>query len=108
MVRLHWEFEWDPAKAETNLRKHGISFELAAEVLRDVEGDIFHVDEHDEDHADGEDRYITTASHPDERRLVLVVCWTDRSVEDQKVTRIISARKATKAEVRSYGDELGG
>ena len=108
MVRLHREFEWDASKAEANFRKHGVSFDLATEVLLDPEGDRFHLDESDPGHAEGEDRYITTASHPDERRLVLVISWTDRSVEDLQVTRIISARKATRAEIRSYhGEHLG-
>jgi len=108
MVRLHSRFEWDEDKAEANLRKHGVSFESAADVLRDPDGDRFHLDEYDSGHADGEDRYITTGSHPEDRRLVLVICWTERSTDDEQVTRIISARTASKKEVRSYAEELGG
>ena len=110
MVRLHLRFEWDDEKAEINLRKHQVSFDTAAEVLQDPDGDQTHLDEYDDEHADGEDRFITTASHPDDRRLVLVICWTDRSTDDEQVTRIISARRATKQEVRSYAQaqELGG
>jgi uncharacterized DUF497 family protein len=40
--------------------------------------------------------------------LILVISWTDRSTDDEKVTRIISARKATKKEAKSYVEELGG
>jgi uncharacterized DUF497 family protein len=107
MVRLHWSFEWDPSKSEANLRKHGVSFEQAAEVLKDFDGDWFHFDEDDPGHAEGEDRYITTGSHPEERQFVLVISWTDRSVEDEKITRIISARKATRSEIKRYAEELG-
>jgi uncharacterized DUF497 family protein len=108
MVRIHWEVEWDEEKAEINLRKHGVSFDAAAEVLQDLEGDHFHFDRHDPSHSTGEDRYITTGSHPEDRRLVLVISWTDRSNDDARVTRIISARKATKTEVKDYGREIGG
>ncbi len=107
VVRLHFLFEWDDEKAASNLRKHGISFESAAEVLQDPEGDQFHLDEDDDSHDDGEDRYITTSSHPADRRLILVISWTDRSTDDEQVTRIISARRATKKEAKSYVEELG-
>jgi uncharacterized DUF497 family protein len=108
VVRIHEEFEWDEDKAEANFRKHGITFEAASEVLSDPDGDRFHLDEDDVEHADGEDRYITTGSDPTDRRLVLVICWTDRSTDDEQVTRIISARVANKKEVRNYVKGLGG
>ncbi len=108
MVRLHHHFDWDDDKAEMNLRKHGVSFDIAAEVLEDPEGDRFHKDEDDAVHGEGEDRYITTGSYPLDRRLILVICWTDRSRDEEHVTRIISARVASKREVRSYAEELGG
>ncbi len=107
MVRLHHRFEWDDDKAEINLRKHHVSFETAAEVLGDPEGDQFHQDEADDEHADGEVRYITTGSHPSKRRLILVICWTDRSTDEEHVTRIISGRVASKREVKGYAEELG-
>lgn len=107
MVRLHHEFEWDERKAEINLRKHGVSFQVVAEVLGDNDGDRFHVDEVDHEHDDGEGRFITTGSHPEDRGLILVICWTDRSTDDERVTRIISARFATKREIGSYAEELG-
>ncbi len=107
MARLHHEFEWDERKAEINLRKHGVSFDVAAEILGDLDGDRFHLDESDDGHDDGEDRFVTTGSHPEDRGLILVICWTDRSTDDEQVTRIISARFATKREARSYAEELG-
>ena len=64
MVRIHEQFEWDEDKTEANLRKHGVTFEAASEVLADRDGVRFHLDAGDDEHADGEDRYITTGSDP--------------------------------------------
>ena len=107
-MALHENFQWDDEKARKNLKKHGVSFDDAALVLADADGDVFHIEEYDRPHSTGEDRYITTASHPDDRRIVLVIAWTDRSTERAKVTRIISARAATPAERRRYADEISG
>jgi uncharacterized DUF497 family protein len=46
-MMLHDSFEWDQDKAQKNLKKHGVSFEDAALVLADEEGDRFHVEEYD-------------------------------------------------------------
>jgi uncharacterized DUF497 family protein len=76
-------------------------------VLSDQDGDRFHVEEYDAEHSTAEDRYVTTASHPDDRNIVLVIAWTDRSTEQAKVTRIISARAAKPAEKKRYVKEIG-
>lgn len=107
-MMLHENFEWDEDKARKNLKKHGVSFDDVALVLADDVGDAFHVEEYDGVHSSGEDRYVTTASHPDDRHIVLVVAWTDRSTREAKVTRIISARVATTAERKRYAKEIGG
>jgi uncharacterized protein len=107
-MMLHKHFEWDEDKAQKNLKKHGVSFDDAALVLSDEEGDRYHVEEFDEQHSNGEDRYVTTASHPDDRGIVLMIAWTDRSTEDAKITRIISARVATSAERKRYVKEISG
>jgi uncharacterized DUF497 family protein len=107
-MMLHENFEWDEDKAQRNLKKHGVSFDDAALVLADEDGDTFHVEEFDRPHSTGEDRYVTTASHLDDRRIVLIIAWTDRSTEHAKVTRIISARAATPAERKRYVKELRG
>jgi uncharacterized DUF497 family protein len=106
-MTLHENFEWDEDKAKKNLKKHGVSFDDAALVLSDEDGDAFHVEEYDGVHSSGEDRYVTTASHPDDRRIVLVVAWTDRSTPEARITRIISARVASPAERKRYGKEIG-
>lgn len=105
---LHDNFEWDEEKAQKNLKKHGVSFDDAALVLSDQEGDAFHVEEYDGEHCSGEDRYVTTASHPDDRGIVLIISWTERSTEHAKVTRIISARAAKPAEGKRYVQEIRG
>ncbi len=105
---LHENFEWDEDKAQKNLKKHAVSFDDAALVLADEDGDVFHVEEYDREHSTVEDRYVTTASHPDDRSIVLVIAWTDRSTQYAKVTRIISARAAKPAERKRYDKEISG
>jgi uncharacterized DUF497 family protein len=105
-MTLHDNFEWDDDKAKRNLKKHGVSFDDAALVLSDEDGDKFHVEEFDRQHSAGEDRYVTTASHPENRGIVLIVAWTDRSTDDAKITRIISARAASPAERKKYVKEI--
>jgi uncharacterized DUF497 family protein len=87
------EFEWDPTKAEANLRKHGISFARATFAFNDPSR-IEYLDPED-DH--GEERWITVGFvHP----YLLLVVFTMRN---HKI-RLISARKATRNEQRRYTD----
>lgn len=85
-MRLHESFEWDPRKAQTNARKHRVTFEDAAAVLGDDQGDVFHLEEYDDAHSMTEDRYITIGSHPADRSILLVIVWTDRSTPFTRVT----------------------
>jgi uncharacterized protein len=101
-MRLHHRFEWDSAKAAINVRKHGVSFETAAHVMADAQGTRTHVEDFDDPHSIDEDRWITTGSHPDARDIVLRIVWTRRGA----VTRIISARLATRKERVEYENEL--
>ena len=89
------DFEWDPRKAEINLRKHGVSFTEAGTVF----GDNLAITVPDPDHSNDEDRYITIGWS--NRRRLLMVSHTDRG--DQ--IRIISARELTKAERKEYEEE---
>jgi uncharacterized DUF497 family protein len=86
------EFEWDGAKAASNLGKHGISFEEALTAFDDPLAAIFD----DEEHSDREPREIIVG-HSDQGRLV-VVMFTERSGR----VRIISARPATRRERTDY------
>ncbi len=105
-MRLHERFEWDAAKAGANLAKHGVAFEDAATALADESADRFHVQRHDEAHSGDEDRFITLASDPQDRSIVYSIVWTDREDEPEPMTRIISARMATRAERRSYEEQV--
>ena len=86
------EFEWDPVKAELNLKEHGVSFDEATTIFRDT----LSITIADPDHSDSEDRFIDIGmSH---RMQLLVVTYTERK---DKI-RIISARRATRAERKNY------
>lgn len=85
-------FEFDPAKARSNLQKHpGVSFAHAEQSLRDDMA----VTIEDPD-ATGEQRFLTLGM--DALGRILVVCHTPRD----ELTRIISARKASKNEAKKY------
>ena len=86
-------FSWDPRKADNNLRKHGIAFDEAITVFNDPLALIFD----DTIHSEDEHREIIIGFSA-LSRLVLV-CFVER-VED--TIRIISARRATKNEIRDY------
>jgi len=86
------KFEWDPQKADSNLKKHGVSFQEAASVF----GDALSITYYDPDHSVREQRFITVGMSRSGR--VLMVAHTDRG---DKV-RIISARKTTRQERRYY------
>ena len=90
------EFEWDPRKAETNLRKHGVSFAEAGTVF----GDGLAITVSDPDHSASEDRYITIGWS--DRRRLLIISHTDRK---DKI-RIISARELTKTERKEYEEAV--
>ena len=86
------EFEWDPLKADRNLKAHGVSFDEATTVFRDT----LSITIADPDHSNFEDRFIDIGlSH---RGQLLVVSYAER--KDR--IRIISARPANRAERKSY------
>ena len=107
-MRYHDEFEWDPQKAKTNQSKHGVSFADAQAVLEDDQADFYHVETCDDAHSMAEDRHITIASHPADRTIILVICWTDRYQKHERRTRIISARHATRRERKQYAQAIKG
>lgn len=95
---FQYHFEWDPGKARQNEKKHGVTFERAASIFLDPQAlSLF-----DEEHGQGEDRWITLGL--DRRGVLLVVCHTYREeTETIGRIRIISARKPTKNEANHYG-----
>jgi uncharacterized DUF497 family protein len=88
-------FEWNPRKAEANIRKHDVSFVEAVSVFSDPLARIFG----DEEHSTDEQREIIIG-HSTARRLLLV-CFTEQASES---VRIISARRATRKELQDYED----
>ena len=87
-------FEWDPAKAAANLKKHGVSFEEAQTVFYDE----FAVQFYDESHSSEEDRFLLLGMSSGAQ--LLLVCHCERC--GGSVIRIISARRATKNESSHY------
>lgn len=85
------EFEWDPRKAEENLRKHGVDFADAVIALEDENALTIE----DEDHH--ELRFKTLGMGPTLNVLFVVHC--ERSTNR---IRIITARKADKKETKYY------
>ena len=89
-----YKFVWDSEKAEINYKKHKICFEDASLVFFDEN----RIDDFDEFHSDFEDR-IKVIGKVDK---ILTVIYT----ECGDVTRIISARTATKDEVNRYYEQF--
>ncbi len=85
------EFEWDPAKAKSNARKHGVTFLYATRVFLDLNRH----ERPDEDQGCGEERWLVSG-RVDEFVLVVVCTFLEKTI------RLISARKATKHEIIEY------
>ena len=84
------EYQWDEAKRLTNLRKHGIDF---ADVPAVFDGDILTAEDERLDY--GEQRFVTFGLL--QGRVIAII-----HTEQKDCIRIISARKATKYEQRTY------
>ena len=87
-------FEWDPAKARENRRKHGVSFDEAITVFADERAILLD----DSSHSVGEERFVLLGLSAPLRILVVAHCYRD----DDGVIRLISARKATRTERAQY------
>jgi uncharacterized DUF497 family protein len=88
-------FEWDPKKAEANLRNHGVTFVEASTVFAYLLARI----KDDPDHSLTEDRYIIVGMSKKFR--ILVVVFTER----HDSIRIITSRLATKEERTQYEEK---
>jgi uncharacterized protein len=94
---MRFEFDWDPAKAESNRRKHGIAFEDAMGVFADP----LALSRLDEESGQGEERWVTIGRNPASNLLLVVHTYIELSA-DRAAIRIISARRPTRREVRQY------
>jgi uncharacterized protein len=87
-------FEWDEHKSVANAKKHGVSFEEAKSVFVDERAKLID----DPDHSDDEDRFVLLGLSGALRLLLVCHCYRG----DGNVIRIISARKASAQESKSY------
>lgn len=88
------QFEWDDRKAAANAKKHGVSFDEAKSVFVDERAKLID----DPDHSEDEDRFVLLGLSSALRLLLVCHCYRSES----NVIRIISARKATAKESKSY------
>jgi uncharacterized DUF497 family protein len=88
-------FEWDPLKANANVRKHGVTFDEATTVFGDAHAMLLP----DPDHSIHEMRYLLLGLST--RHRLLVVAYVERPPR----TRLISARQATRQERNRYEEE---
>ncbi len=87
-------FVWDEEKAKNNLEKHGISFTEAKSVFYDEHARLIA----DVDNSEKEDRFLLLGMSFRPRLLLVCHCYR----EDDRVIRIISARKSTRHEAQTY------
>ena len=91
-------FDWDERKNKRNRAKHGVWFEEAQSVFSDPHARLFY----DPEHSATEDRFIVLGVSSVGRALVVVHCYRD----SDSLIRIISARRATRKEVRFYEEGI--
>jgi uncharacterized protein len=97
MAAFLYEFAWDPLKADSNRKKHGVDFEQASTVFLDP----LAISIPDEEHSEAEERWITLGKDG-ENRYVLVIHTFEWLPEERGRVRLISARRPTAAEIRDY------
>ena len=91
-------FSWDPRKARSNERKHGVSFEEAQTVFSDDNGLLLD----DPEHSEREARFLLLGLSSSLRILVV-----SHTLREEDTIRIISAREASVSESRQYLERLG-
>ena len=92
------DFVWDENKNQKNIIDHKISFDEAKTVFFDPNAKVIY----DPDHSKEEDRFIILGLS--KYLNILVVCHCYR--ENEKIIRLISARKATPKERKQYGGKI--
>ena len=98
--KVIYEFEWDPAKALANARKHGVTFDQAATVFLDA----WALTVFDTEHSQHEERWFTLGL--DSSGVLLAVAHTSQESTPERLrVRLISARQATRRERHYYENE---
>jgi len=92
-----YEFEWDDAKAESNLTKHGVNFMDAMSVLLDP----LAMTRFDDEHGDEEERWVSVG-RAGNGQLLLVVHTFSATGPNLALVRLISARPVTRREREQY------
>ena len=86
--------EWDENKNQANLKKHGITFQEASTVFYDDSAILFD----DPDHSAQEERFVLLGLSSKSNLCIVCHCYR----ESESTIRLISARKATKNETKTY------
>ncbi|MCC6300924.1 MAG: BrnT family toxin [Anaerolineales bacterium] len=86
------EFEWDDEKAESNLKKHDVSFDEAATIFNDPNIATLT----DPDHSMDEERYVSLGMS-----VMMRLLSVSHTYRNERI-RIINARKATSSEKKNY------
>ena len=89
------KFKWDPAKAENNVRKYGVSFDEATSIFKDPLALIFE----DAEHSQKEKREIVIGMSRAQKKLLRCIV-----VRFEDTVRFISARPATHGEISHYDE----
>ena len=98
---LQLDITWDPAKAQSNVAKHGVMFVQAATVLDDALAlTVF-----DAAHSDFEERWFTLGMSSDGKLLAVSHTYQHSGPIHVSVVRMISAREASKRERQQYESE---
>jgi uncharacterized DUF497 family protein len=87
-------FEWDHTKNKANILKHGISFDEAQSAFYDEHARL----NPDYFHSESEDRFVLLGYSSKARLITVCHCYR----QDDETIRIISARKASKSEIKQY------
>ena len=98
---MEYHFDWDPVKEQTNVRKHNVRFSQAATIFLDPN----QVSTYDLDHSENEERWATIGM--DSTGVIRVVIHTYQIIDDTEAhIRLISARSATRPEIKQYQEGL--
>jgi uncharacterized protein len=96
-----FQFEWDKAKADANVSKHGVAFELACSAFLDP--NLLTVA--DIEHSQTEERWFSVGVAANGAMISMVYLWSDIDPATIQI-RLISARGATRAERREYEESV--